>query len=156
MTEPVIGQAAPDFTAASTQGEFRLRDLRGRRHLVLYFYPKDNTPGCTTEAQDFRDRYPDFQAAGADVVGVSRDTLRSHEGFAERQGLPFALVSDPDETLCQSFDVIRMKTLYGKPVRGIARSTFLIDKHGTLVRAWRNLLVAGHVEEVLQAVRELG
>jgi len=155
MTEPVIGQAAPDFTAASTQGEFRLRDLRGRRHLALYFYPKDNTPGCTTEAQDFRDRYQDFQAAGADIVGVSRDTLRSHEGFVARQALPFALVSDPDETLCQLFDVIRMKNRYGKQVRGIERSTFLIDKHGTLVRAWRNLRVAGHVEDVLQAVREL-
>jgi len=155
MTEPLVGQTAPDFTAASTQGEFRLRDLHGQRHLVLYFYPKDNTPGCTTEAQDFRDHYQDFQAAGANVIGVSRDTLRSHAGFAERQALPFALISDPDETLCQLFDVIRMKNRYGKQVRGIERSTFLIDKHGTLVRAWRNLRVAGHVQDVLQAVREL-
>jgi len=156
MTEPVIGQTVPDFSAASTQGEFHFGDLRGQRHLVLYFYPKDNTPGCTTEAQDFRDHHADFQAAGATIIGVSRDTLRSHEGFAKRHTLPFALVSDTDETLCQLFDVIRIKNRYGKQVRGIERSTFLLDKHGTLVRAWRNLRVAGHVDEVLQAVRDLG
>jgi len=154
MTQPLIGQAVPDVTAASTQGEFRLSSLRGKP-LVLYFYPKDNTPGCTTESQDFRDRYPEFQAAGAQIVGVSRDTLRSHEGFRERQALPFALVSDVDEALCQCFDVIRMKNRYGKQVRGIERSTFLIDAHGCLAREWRGVRVAGHVEEVLQAVREL-
>jgi len=156
MTEPVIGRAAPDFTAVGTQGEFRLSDLRGQRHLALYFYPKDNTSGCTTEAQDFRDHYQDFLAADAAIAGVSRDTLRSHEGFAERQALPFALLSDPDEVLCQLFDVIHIKNRYGKQVRGVERSTFLIDKYGTLVRAWRNLRVAGHVQEVLQAVRALG
>jgi len=156
MTQPMVGQAAPNFTATSTQGEFRLDALRGQRHLVLYFYPKDNTPGCTTEAQEFRDHYDAFQAAGADVVGVSRDTLHSHEGFVERQTLPFALISDPDETLCQLFDVIRTKNKYGKQVRGIERSTFLIDKHGQLVKAWRNVRVAGHVQTVLQSVRELG
>jgi len=149
------GQTVPDFAAPSTRGEFRLNPLRGQRHLVLYFYPKDNTPGCTTESQGFRDHYPEFQAAGAEVVGVSRDTLRSHERFAERQALPFTLVSDADETLCQLFDVIRTKNRYGKQVRGIERSTFLIDRHGQLVREWRKVRVAGHVEEVLQAVREL-
>jgi len=150
-----IGQAVPDFTAPGTQGQFHLQTLRGQRHLVLYFYPKDNTPGCTTESQGFRDYYAEFQAAGTQVAGVSRDTLRSHERFAERQALPFPLVSDVNETLCRLFDVIRMKNRYGIPVSGIERSTFLIDKNGQLVREWRKVRVAGHVEEVLQAVREL-
>jgi len=155
MTHLVIGDTVADFSAASTQGEFRLQTLRDQYHLVLYFYPKDNTPGCTTESQDFRDLYADFQAAGAQIAGVSRDTLRSHEGFIERQALPFALLSDTDEALCQQFDVIRMKNRYGKQVRGIERSTFLIDKHGKLARAWRNVRVAGHAQEVLRAVQEL-
>jgi len=155
MTQPVIGQAAPDFSAPSTQGEFRLDALRGRCHLVLYFYPKDQTPGCTAEALDFRTQYAAFQAAGAEVAGVSRDTLHSHETFTQRQELPFALLSDTDETLCHLFDVIRTKNRYGKQVRGIERSTFLIDKNGILVRAWRNVRVADHVVQVLQAVQAL-
>lgn len=154
MTLPIVGQPVPDFTAAATTGEFRLADQLGRP-LVLYFYPKDNTPGCTTQAQGFRDHYADFQACGADIIGVSRDSLRSHEGFAQRQELPFALISDADEALCQLFGVIKMKNMYGKQVRGIERSTFLIDRQGRLAQEWRGLKVPGHVQAVLQAVQAL-
>jgi len=155
MNPIVEGQPVADFTATSTQGEFCLSELRGQSHLVLYFYPKDHTPGCTTESQDFRDAYKDFQAANTLVVGVSRDSVKSHASFVERQALPFPLVSDPDETLCTLFDVMRTKNRYGKQVRGIERSTFLIDKNGVLVAAWRNVRVAGHVAAVLAAARAL-
>lgn len=123
--------------------------------LVLFFYPKDNTPGCTSEATDFRDRYPLFQQIGCQVVGISRDSLKSHAGFATKHGLPFPLLSDADEKACQMFDVIKPKLLYGKTVRGIERSTFLFDMAGNLVREWRKVKVPGHVDEVLSAVRAL-
>lgn len=152
MTQIAVGQAVPPFNAASTQGDISL-ESQGLR-TVLYFYPKDSTPGCTTQAQGFRDLHEDFLAAGARVIGVSRDSLKSHENFSLKQGLPFPLISDPDETLCQLFGVIKMKNLYGKQVRGIERSTFLIGADGVLLREWRGLRVPGHVEAVLQAVRE--
>jgi peroxiredoxin Q/BCP len=133
---------------------FRLSDYRGRK-IVLYFYPKDNTPGCTTEGIRFRDLYPDFQAANTEIFGVSRDSLRSHEGFRAKLEMPFQLISDPDETLCAMFDVIRSKTMYGKPVRGIDRSTFIIDASGRLVKEWRGVKVPGHVDEVLEFVKAL-
>lgn len=148
-----VGQPIPSFTAASTQGEISLESLKGQK-TVLYFYPKDNTPGCTTQAQGFRDHHDDFTAAGARIIGVSRDSLKSHENFSAKQTLPFALISDPDETLCELFGVMKMKNMYGKQVRGIERSTFLIDADGTLLREWRGLRVPGHVDAVLQAVRE--
>jgi len=154
ITPIVEGKAVPDFTAESTQGEFCLSELRGKQHLVLYFYPKDNTPGCTTESQDFRDAYKDFQAADTLIVGVSRDSIKSHTGFVERQALPFPLVADPDETLCTLFDVIRTKNRYGKQVRGIERSTFLIDPEGKLAQEWRGVRVPGHVQAVLETLRE--
>ena len=150
----VTGKKVPDFTAASTRGEFSLSSLNGRK-LVLYFYPKDNTPGCTTESIDFRDRIDAFEKAGAVVVGVSRDSLKSHEGFREKQALPFELISDPDETLCEQFGVMKMKNLYGKQVRGVERSTFVIDPEGRLVREWRGVKVPGHVDEVLEFVQSL-
>ena len=149
----VVGQPIPAFSAISTKGEVTLESLKGKK-TVLYFYPKDNTPGCTTQAQGFRDVYADFVAAGAQIVGVSRDSLKSHEGFCAKQSLPFPLISDSDETLCQLFGVIKMKNMYGKQVRGIERSTFLIDADGVLLREWRGLRVPGHVEAVLDAVRE--
>ncbi len=147
------GQPVPDFTAASTAGEFRLSQLRGSI-VVLYFYPKDNTPGCTTESRDFAAMHDRFVAAGAHVVGISRDSLRSHETFRERQELPFELLADTDESVCNRFGVIKQKTLYGKPVRGIERSTFLIDAEGVLRREWRGVKVPGHAEEVLRAVQD--
>lgn len=153
MTQIAVGQAIPPFTAASTQGDISQESLQGSK-TVLYFYPKDSTPGCTTQAQGFRDHHAAFTAAGARIIGVSRDSLKSHENFSARQSLPFALISDPDETLCQLFSVIKMKNMYGKQVRGIERSTFLIGADGVLLREWRGLRVPGHVEAVLQAVRE--
>ena len=153
MTQIAVGHAVPAFTAASTQGDISLESLLGQK-TVLYFYPKDSTPGCTTQAQGFRDLHEDFLAAGARVVGVSRDSLKSHENFLAKQALPFPLISDTDETLCQLFGVIKMKNMYGKQVRGIERSTFLIGADGVLLREWRGLRVPGHVDAVLQAVRE--
>lgn len=153
MTQIAVGQPVPPFTASSTQGDISLESLQGQK-TVLYFYPKDSTPGCTTQAQGFRDLHAEFLAAGARVVGVSRDSLKSHENFIAKQTLPFALISDTDETLCQLFGVIKMKNMYGKQVRGIERSTFLIGADGLLLQEWRGLRVPGHVEAVLQAVRE--
>jgi len=149
-----LDNKVPDFTAESTGGPFSLAALDGRV-LVLYFYPKDNTPGCTTEGQDFATSYAKFRKAGAEVVGVSRDSLKSHEGFKRKLGLPFELISDPDEKLCTLFGVIKMKNMYGKQVRGIERSTFLIDGAGRLRREWRGVKVPGHVDDVLAAVQSL-
>lgn len=142
----------PEFSAAMTGGNtFQLSHYAGKR-LVIYFYPKDNTPGCTTESIAFRDLHAQFQSAGAEIVGISRDSLRSHEGFKSKLGLPFELISDPDETLCNLFNVMKMKNMYGKQVRGVERSTFVIDGNGKLVKEWRGVKVAGHVDEVLEFV----
>jgi peroxiredoxin Q/BCP len=143
-----------DFEAASTDGAFQLSDHAGRC-VVLYFYPKDNTPGCTTEGQQFRDLHAQFVAAGAVVAGVSRDSLKSHANFKARMGFPFPLLSDPDEALCSQFDDIRTKNLYGRQVRGIERSTFVIDKAGNLAREWRGVRVPGHAQQVLEFVQSL-
>ncbi len=140
---------------ATGDRELKLSDFMGQA-LVVYFYPRDNTPGCTRQGQDFRDRYADFQAAGCAVVGVSRDTLASHEKFADKQSFPFPLLADSEEKLCREFDVIQEKNMYGKKVMGIERSTFLFDASGKLVREWRKVRVPGHVDEVLKAARELG
>ena len=149
-----MNQLVPDFTAESTIKPFNLSDYKGR-NLVIYFYPKDNTPGCTTESIGFRDAYPAFQAANTAVVGISRDSLKSHENFSKKLDLPFPLISDPEEVLCNQFDVMKVKKRYGKLSRDIERSTFLVNAKGELVQEWRNVKVAGHVEEVLQAVQEL-
>src|SRR5258706_6719686 len=149
------GKAVKDFSLASTGGgSFRLSDERGKK-LVVYFYPKDNTPGCTVEGGDFRDRYKEFRKAGAEVVGVSRDSIKSHEGFKAKMKFPFELLSDADEELCTQFGVIKMKNMYGKKVRGIERSTFVVDRDGVLAREWRGVKVPGHVEEVLNFVKTL-
>ena len=156
MAHPAIGKAVTDFSAQATGGEtVRLSELRGGP-VVLYFYPKDDTPGCTLEGKDFRDHHAAFRRLGARVFGVSRDSLKSHESFKAKCELPFELLVDQDEALCGLFDVMRMKNMYGKQVRGIERSTFLIDADGRLRREWRKVKVEGHVEEVLEAVRELG
>ncbi len=151
----MLDQAVPDFSLPATGGvDFQLSAARGKP-LVIYFYPKDNTPGCTMESQKFRDLYADFKKAGCEIVGVSRDSIKSHENFKARFTLPFALLSDADEEVCELFGVIKQKKLYGKEVRGIERSTFVLDKHGVLCRAWRGVKVDGHVEEVLQFVKTL-
>lgn len=142
-----------DFTLPSTGGtDFTLSSARGKS-LVIYFYPKDNTPGCTTESQHFRDLYPEFRNAGCEVVGISRDSIKSHENFKARFTLPFALLSDADEQVCSRFGVIKMKKLYGKEVRGIERSTFVVDRNGALRREWRGIKVDGHADEVLKFVQ---
>ncbi len=151
----MIGKRVADFSLPATgEKTFRHSDHVGEK-VVLYFYPKDNTPGCTTEGQAFRDHYAQFRKAGALVVGVSRDSMKSHESFKAKMGFPFDLLSDTDETLCSQFDVVKMKNMYGKQVRGIERSTFLIDGDGKLVREWRKVKVEGHVQEVLDAVKAL-
>ena len=147
----MVGKKVGDFTAPSTSGTFKLSEHRGRP-LVLYFYPKDNTPGCTIEGAHFRDLYKKFEKAGAAVVGVSRDSLKSHEGFKSKMKFPFDLISDADEKLSARFGVIKMKNMYGKQVRGIERSTFVIDGKGNLAREWRGVKVPGHAEEVLKFV----
>lgn len=142
------GKLAPDLKALSTSGEIRLRDLRGR-FVVVYFYPKDNTSGCTREAQDFRDLAAKFKKHNTVVLGVSRDSLKSHENFRAKHALPFDLVVDTDEIWCHAFDVIHEKKLYGKAYVGIVRSTFLIDPDGKLLQEWRGVKVPGHAEQVL-------
>ena len=150
-----VGDTVPGFTASITgAGSFDLSTCRGRT-LVLYFYPKDNTPGCTAEAMHFRDLHPEFLAARTDIVGVSRDSLRSHESFKTKLGIPFELISDPEEILCQQFGVMKTKTMYGKQLRGVDRSTFVIDGSGKLVKEWRDVRLPSHVDEVLEFVQSL-
>jgi len=150
---PALNRVVKDFKCAATGDQIiQLKALRGK-NVVVYFYPKDATPGCTTEGQDFRDLHTKFRRRNTVVLGVSRDSIASHEKFKDKQGFPFELLSDPDEKLCTQFDVIREKMLYGRKFMGIERSTFLIDADGKLRREWRKLKVKGHVEEVLEAVK---
>src|SRR5438309_2626022 len=146
-----MGQKVADFTAESTGGPFKLSAQKGHP-VVLYFYPKDNTPGCTTEGAQFRDLYPRFQKAGCSVAGVSRDSLKSHENFKAKMSFPFELLSDEDEKICKQFGVMKMKNLYGKKVRGIERSTFVLDHDRVLRREWRGVKVPVHAQEVLDFV----
>ena len=151
----MLGEPVPDFELPATGGHtFRLAEHRGRP-VVIYFYPRDHTPGCTTEGQEFLDIYPQFQELGCDIYGVSRDPIASHEAFKMDLGLPFELLSDADERACALFGVLKDKTMYGKPVRGIERSTFLIDPQGVLAAEWRGVKAAGHAQEVLSRAREL-
>jgi peroxiredoxin Q/BCP len=163
MTEPfksnppvpsALGLRVPDFTVPATGGEFTLSACLGKP-VVLYFYPKDNTPGCTTQAQQFRDLHAEFVKAGCVVIGVSRDDLKSHENFKAKLGLPFELISDIEGVLCRMFDVVKNKMLYGKKVLGIQRSTFLIDADGLLRQEWRSTKADGNAAAVLDAVRKL-
>jgi peroxiredoxin Q/BCP len=150
-----IGDTLPDISFALDSGEqARFGDFAGK-WLVLYFYPKDNTPGCTTESQQFRDLYADFVDQGAALLGVSRDSVKSHQNFRSKHALPFALISDGDETVCNAFGVIKEKNMYGRKVMGIVRSTFLIDPQGTIRAAWRAVKVPGHAEAVLTELRRL-
>lgn len=156
-----LNQAVPEFSATASgatltgsEEKISLSSLRGK-NVVLYFYPKDNTPGCTTESQDFRDAYAQFKQANTEIIGISRDSLKSHQGFQAQHNLPFSLISDQQEELCSLFDVIKLKNMYGKEVRGIERSTFLLDAQGVLRQIWRGVKVPGHVTEVLDAVHAL-
>ena len=151
----MLTQPIPDFEVPSTGNKvFRLSQTPGK-NLVIYFYPKDDTPGCTTEGQQFRDAYTEFTKLDCDIVGISRDSINSHENFKMKMGFPFELLSDADETVCKVFNVIKMKNMYGKQVRGIERSTFVLDAKGALQREWRGVKVPGHVQEVLEFVKTL-
>ena len=153
MAEPTLNRVVKDFKCAATRDQIiQLRSLRGKK-VVLYFYPKDATPGCTTEGQDFRDLHGRFKRQNAIILGISRDSVKSHEKFRKKQKFPFDLLSDPDEKLCKQFDVIREKMLYGRKFLGIERSTFLIDETGKLCQEWRKVKVKGHAAEVLEAVK---
>jgi peroxiredoxin Q/BCP len=155
MSDVKIGKKVPNFDLPATgEQNIKLGDLKGKK-VVIYFYPKDSTPGCTTEGQDFRDNYNKFKRANTVVLGVSRDSIKSHENFKAKQEFPFELLSDKEETLCQLFDVIKEKNMYGKKVMGIERSTFLLDEKGILRQEWRKVKVAGHVDEVLAAAKAL-
>ena len=155
MPAPRMNRVVADFTAESTgDKKIRLKDLRGN-NVVIYFYPKDSTPGCTTEGQDFRDLHAKFKRQKTIILGVSKDSIASHEKFKAKQNFPFDLLSDPDEKLCKRFDVIKEKSMYGKKFMGIERSTFLIDADGKLRAEWRKVKVKGHAQAVLDSVKEL-
>ena len=150
-----IGDLIPDLTVATTQQEaMQLRALSGK-NLVLYFYPKDNTPGCTTEGQNFRDNYQQFQAANTEILGVSRESIRTHQNFINKQEFPFDLISDSEEILCNAMDVMKEKSMYGKTYIGIERSTFVFDTNGKLVHQVRKVKVKGHVDEILEIIKDL-
>ena len=152
MSQVGLGKKVPNFTATATGDKtIALNDYKGKK-LVLYFYPRDNTPGCTTEGQNFRDNHEKFEQENTIIFGISRDSLKTHENFKTKHNFPFDLLSDKEETICQLFDVIKEKKLYGKVHMGIERSTFLIDEDGVLIKEWRKVKVAGHVEEVLQTI----
>lgn len=155
MSAPKLNRVVADFTADATgDKKIRLKDLRGQ-NVVIYFYPKDSTPGCTTEGRDFSALHAKFRRQKTVILGVSRDSIASHEKFCDKQGFPFDLISDPDEKLCKQFDVIHEKSLYGRKFMGVVRSTFLIDADGKLRQEWRNVKVNGHAEAVLEAVKAL-
>ena len=155
MGKKLEGKKCPRFNGASTNdNNFSNKDFIGKK-LVIYFYPKDNTPGCTTQGQDFRDNFKTFKKLNTGILGVSRDSVKSHENFKLKQSFPFELLSDPDEKMCKAFDVMKMKSMYGKQYMGVDRSTFLIDEKGRIIKEWRSVKVKGHVEEVLSLVKEL-
>lgn len=155
MTTISLDNPVPDFEANSTaDNPFKLSSYRGKK-LIIYFYPRDNTPGCTQEGKDFRDHIEQFNALNTVIFGVSRDSIKVHQGFKEKQAFPFDLLSDKEEKLCQMFDVIKMKNMYGKQVRGIERSTFLIDEQGVLIHQWRKVKVKTHIKEILEKLNEL-
>ena len=155
MVKKLEGKKCPRFNGASTNdNNFSNKDFIGKK-LVIYFYPKDSTPGCTTQGQDFRDNFKTFKKLNTEILGVSRDSVKSHENFKLKQSFPFELLSDPDEKMCKAFDVMKMKSMYGKQYMGVDRSTFLIDEKGRIIKEWRSVKVKGHVEEVLSLVKEL-
>ena len=155
MEKKLEGKKCPMFKGDSTNNKtISNKDFLGK-NLVIYFYPKDSTPGCTTEGQDFRDNYKTFKKLNTDILGVSRDSVKSHENFKQKLSFPFELLSDPEEIMCKAFDVIKMKSMYGKEYLGVDRSTFLISSNGKVFKEWRSVKVKGHVDEVLDEVKKL-
>ncbi len=155
MTKKLEGKKCPNFKAECTSNLILSnKDFIGE-NLVIYFYPKDSTPGCTTEGQDFRDNYKKFKKLNTSILGISRESIKSHENFKLKQSFPFELLSDPDEKVCNVFDVMKLKSMYGRQYIGIDRSTFLVNISGEIVKEWRSVKVTGHVQEVLEAVKEL-
>ena len=155
MSKSLIGKNCPKFKAECTSNKILSNDDFAGKNLVIYFYPKDSTPGCTTEGQEFRDRYKIFKKYNTDIIGISRDSIKSHENFKLKQSFPFELLSDADEKVCKAFDVMKLKSMYGREYVGVDRSTFIINEKGKVVREWRSVKVKGHVDEVLEAVKQL-
>ena len=155
MTKTLVGKKCPSFEAECTSN-MRLsnKDFIGK-NLILYFYPKDSTPGCTSEGQDFRDRYKLFKNLNTEIIGISRESIKSHENFKLKQSFPFELLSDPEEKVCKAFDVMKLKSMYGREYMGVDRSTFIVDAKGKVIKEWRSVKVKGHVEEVLNTVKNL-
>jgi peroxiredoxin Q/BCP len=155
MNKSLLGKNCPKFKAECTTNKILSNNDFEGQNLVIYFYPKDSTPGCTTEGQEFRDQYKLFKKYNTEIVGVSRDSIKSHENFKLKQSFPFELLSDPDEKVCKAFDVMKLKSMYGREYIGVDRSTFLINAKGKVAKEWRSVKVKGHVDEVLEAVKEL-
>ena len=155
MSKELVGKKCPNFEGECTNNKtINNKNLLGK-NFIIYFYPKDSTPGCTTEGQDFRDNFTNFQKLSTDIIGVSRDSIKSHENFKQKQEFQFELLSDPDEKVCKAFDVMKMKSMYGREYMGVDRSTFLVDKKGIVKKVWRSVKVKGHVAEVLEEVKNL-
>ena len=155
MEKKLVGKKCPKFSLECTSNKNLSNDDFIGKNLVIYFYPKDATPGCTTEGQDFRDNYKIFKELNTEIVGVSRDSIKSHENFKEKQSFPFELLSDPDEKMCKAFDVMKMKSMYGREYLGVDRSTFLISTEGKVIKEWRSVKVKGHVVEVIDEIKKL-
>tara|TARA_B100001287_G_scaffold27194_1_gene19594 strand:+ start:715 stop:1182 length:468 start_codon:yes stop_codon:yes gene_type:complete len=155
MSKELVGKKCPNFEGECTNDKkINNKNLLGK-NFIIYFYPKDSTPGCTTEGQDFRDNFKNFQKLNTDIIGVSRDSIKSHENFKQKQEFQFELLSDPDEKVCKAFDVMKMKSMYGREYMGVDRSTFLVDEKGIVKKVWRSVKVKGHVAEVLEEVKNL-
>jgi len=155
MPKNLEGKNCPKFKADATSGQVISNETYNNKNVVIYFYPKDSTPGCTTEGQEFRDSYKKFKKLNTEILGVSRESIKSHENFKSKQNFPFELLSDPDEKVCKAFDVMKLKSMYGREYMGVDRSTFLINSKGKVVKEWRSVKVKGHVQEVLHTTKEL-
>ena len=155
MVKNLEGKKCPKFSAEATSEQVISNQTYKNKNLVIYFYPKDSTPGCTTEGQEFRDNYKKFKKYNTEILGVSRESIKSHENFKSKQNFPFELLSDPDEKVCKAFDVMKMKSMYGRQYLGVDRSTFIVNDQGKIIKEWRSVKVKGHVQEVLETVEKL-